>query len=93
MDPRAVDLGRRVNNLVQQRYGGDYQRAFNAYAQGRPEVSKAQVNRMLGDADVGNFLTRGAYTDAVMDRFDTNRNNAISWQEFQSGMRSVGQGR
>lgn len=91
MDSRALDLGRRVNNLVQRNFGGDQRRAFNHYAQGRPEVSRAQVNRLLADANVGNGLTRGAYTSAVMDRFDTNRSGGVSWQEFQAGMRSVGQ--
>jgi len=93
MDQRAIDLGRRVNTLVQNRFRGDYQQAFNHYAQGRPEVSRDQVGRLLGDANVGNFVTRGAYTSAVMDRFDTNRSGGVSWQEFQAGMRSVGQGR
>src|SRR5207253_1711340 len=93
MDQRAIDLGRRVNTLVQNRFGGDSQRAFNHYAQGRPEVSREQVSKLLSDADVGSFVTRGAHTSGVMDRFDTNRSGGISWQEFQAGMRSVGQGR
>ncbi|MBL8957524.1 MAG: EF-hand domain-containing protein [Myxococcaceae bacterium] len=90
MDQRALDLGRRVNTMVQNRFQGNYRQAFNHYAQGGAEVSGNQVGRMLGDAGVGNLLTRGAYKDAVMDRFDTNRNGGVSWSEFQSGMRQVG---
>jgi hypothetical protein len=92
IDPRAAAMGRQVQNLVNQRFGGDQQRAFNHYAGGAGrEVSREGVNRLLSDANVGNGLTRGAYTSGVMDQFDTNRNNAISWSEFQSGMRRVGQ--
>lgn len=90
IDPRAADLGRRVQNLVRQQYGGDQRAAFNHYAR-NGEVPRAQVQQLLEDAGVGSMFTRGAYTDAVMDRFDTNRNNGVSWQEFQGGMRSVGQ--
>ncbi len=91
MDSRALDVGRRVNNLVQRNFGGDQRRAFNHYAQGRPEVSRDQVHRLLSDAGVGSGLTRGLYTNGVMDQFDANRSNGISWQEFQNGMRRLGQ--
>jgi hypothetical protein len=90
IDPRAADLGRRVQSLVQQQFRGDQRAAFNHYAR-NGEVPRAQVRQLLEDAGVGNGLTRGAYTSAVMDRFDTNRNGGVSWQEFQGGMRSVGQ--
>lgn len=91
IDPRAADVGRRVNALVQRQFGGNQQAAFNHYARGGPEVSRPQVQQLLSDAGVGNGLTRGTYTSAVMDRFDTNRNNGVSWAEFQAGMRGVGQ--
>ena len=91
IDPRAADLGRRVQNLVQRQYGGDAHAAFNHYANKNGEVPKAGVEKLLEDADVGSFFTRGAYTNAVMDRFDSNRNGGISWQEFQNGMKGVGQ--
>ena len=90
VDSRARNVGLRVNDLVQRDHGGDYRAAFNAYAQGGSEVSRSQVSKLLKDASVGNGLTRRAYTNGVMDRFDTDRNNAVSWNEFQAGMRATG---
>lgn len=89
-DPRALEMGRKVDQLVRDRFGGDYQRAFQHYSGGAREVSREGVMRMLNDAGVGNGLSRGFYADGVMDAFDTNRNRGVSWGEFQNGLRGAG---
>ena len=89
-DPRAAEVAQKVNNLVQSRFGGDYKKAFQHYAAANGEVSRDGINRLLSDAGVGNGFTRGFYTDALMDKFDTNRNGGVSWSEFSGGMRQNG---
>ena len=91
-DPRARDEAQKVDNLVRTRFGGDYRAAFNHYSGGGREVNREGVRSLLSDAGVGNGLTRGMYTDALMDRFDTNRSGGVSWSEFQNGLRAAGGG-
>jgi hypothetical protein len=88
-DPRARDVAQRVDRLVTDRFGGDYRAAFQHYANGAREVGPAGVRSLLSDAGVGNGLTRGAYVDALMDRFDGNRSGGVSWQEFQGGLQTI----
>jgi hypothetical protein len=88
-DPRARDVAQRVDRLVTDRFGGDYRAAFQHYAGGAREVGPAGVRSLLSDAGVGNGLTRGAYVDALMDRFDSNRSGGVSWQEFQGGLQTI----
>lgn len=88
-DPRARDVAQRVDRLVTERFGGNYQAAFRHYAEGAQEVGPSGVRRLLSDAGVGNGLTRGVYVDALMDRFDGNRSGGVSWQEFQTGLQTI----
>jgi hypothetical protein len=93
-DPRALEMGRKVDELIKKRFGGDYQKAFAHYAKGGKEVSKEGVMQLLRDADVGFETplggTRDVYAGKVMDAFDTDHNKGISWSEFQNGLRGVG---
>jgi hypothetical protein len=96
-DPRAAEVGRKVDDLVRRQYGGDYKKAFQHYAGPNGEVSREGVKQLLRDADVGSDMqipfvgtTRDKYADGLMDKFDTNRNGSVSWSEFSGGLRSVG---
>jgi hypothetical protein len=96
-DPRAAEVGRKVDDLVRSRFGGDYKKAFSHYAGSNGEVSRAGVKQLLRDAGVGSDIpipfvgtTRDAYADGLMDKFDTNKNGSVSWSEFTGGLRGVG---
>mgnify|MGYP001397183286 CR=1 FL=1 len=90
-DARArQEITQKVDRLVQQRYGGDTRRAFDAYAR-NGEVDRRGVVRMLEDAGVGSGLAAGVYRGAVagrlVDEFDAGpRNGRIGYDELLSGL-------
>ncbi len=96
VDPNSTEarIGTAVKRLVDERFGGNWQRAFDHYAGGAGrEVGKRGIERMLDDAGVDlwhGFPPQGAIASRMMDQFDTNRNGGVSWQEFNSGVRRLG---
>ena len=85
-DPKR-ELKEKVTALINQRYGGDWDRAFRHYAglsgiDGVVEPS--DVKQLLKDADIGNGMTRGAWTSGIMDELDTDKSGGISWGEFRT---------
>jgi hypothetical protein len=96
-DPQAAAVGRQVDDMVKKKFGGDYKKAFQHYAGANGEVSRDGVKALLKDAGIGSdtqipFIgsTRDKYADALMDKFDSNHNGSVSWQEFTGGMKNVG---
>src|SRR5690606_52906 len=85
-DAQKRELQQKVTKLVDERYGGDWTTAFQAYARlgGTGGVDKTALAKLLEDAGVGNRLTRGAWTNGVMEVLDLNADASISWAEFQT---------
>jgi Ca2+-binding EF-hand superfamily protein len=48
------------------------------------KISKHELKQLLEDVDVGNTFTRGAWVRGIIDKVDTNKDKAISWEEFQA---------
>jgi hypothetical protein len=84
-DPHVAEIQQKVADLVDQRFGGDWKQAFDSYAGQNGEIDRNRLGSLLSDANVGSWLTRGAWVSGVMDRFDTDSSGGISWQEFQDG--------
>jgi Ca2+-binding EF-hand superfamily protein len=85
---QEAELRSKLEAHVRDQFGGDYERAFRATdADGSGQINRRELSALLGNAGVGNALTRGAWADGVMDHFDSNRNGGISWNEFQGGLR------
>jgi Ca2+-binding EF-hand superfamily protein len=94
-EDNGIELVTKVKKLVDEKFDGNYQRAFNFYdtdtltSEGkikkRPDgkISKDELKRLLADAGVGNVITRGAWADGIIRKLDTNGDRCISWQEFQ----------
>ncbi|MBL8955407.1 MAG: hypothetical protein JNK82_31825 [Myxococcaceae bacterium] len=87
-------IAQRVQQLVQEKFGGNWQKAFDHYAGGRgKEVTQAGIQRMLNDAGVtvlNGFPPQSMVASRMMDQFDRNRNGGVSWQEFQGGLNGLG---
>jgi len=88
------ELVTKLTALVTKRYGAAnpaaMHRLFNDYANAQGVVDRVGLRRLLSDAGVGNFLTRGAWVDGVMDHFDPpdatgRRKGGITWEAFQAG--------
>ncbi len=87
-DSNAKELKVKVSRLVSARFGGDYKKAFDAYdANHDGSINAEELKKLLKDADVGNFATRGAWVSGIMERFDKNKDGKIEWREFEEGIR------
>ena len=78
------ELRDKVGKLFRDRFGGDYHRAFDHY-DGDPKdgkISRPELTKLLGDAGVGNWLTRGAWASAIIAELDTDKDGSISGAEF-----------
>lgn len=69
--PEERELVDKVGRLVERRFGGSMDRAFAHYAGRDNLVSKSELMRLLEDAGIGNFLTRGLWADGIIEKFDS----------------------
>jgi hypothetical protein len=85
------ELREKITQLVDQRFKGDWQRAFDHYGgkSGRG-IDRDELLKLLEEADIGNWLTRGAWADGILEKLDTNKDKAISWDEFEPILKAGG---
>jgi Ca2+-binding EF-hand superfamily protein len=82
------ELADKLSALVTARFGGDVRRAFQHYdASGDGKVGKDELKALLGDAGVGNALTRSAWAGGIIAELDTDGDGRVSWSEFESAFR------
>lgn len=85
------ELVAKVTQLIDREYGGDWDRAFDTYAQGTGSGSlleRDDLLEVLADADVGNWMTRGAWADGVVKELDSSGDAKISRSEFRLALKS-----
>ena len=88
-EEQRQELIDKVSKLVADRFGGDYERAF-AYYDSDPKdgrINRAELGRLLADAGIGNWLTRGAWTAGILKALDADRDGTISPEELRAAMR------
>jgi Ca2+-binding EF-hand superfamily protein len=79
------ELADKVSALVEAKFGGDYQLAFQQYDSNQDgKISSAELKSLLRDAGVGNALTRSAWASGIIAELDTDGDGEISWSEFNS---------
>jgi len=84
-DKNVVELKRKVSALVSNQYGGNYKQAFDRYDGDHDgNMTKEEIKKLLSDAGVGNFATRGAWADGILAKLDLNKDSGVSWAEFES---------
>jgi Ca2+-binding EF-hand superfamily protein len=80
----------KVTKLVTDRFGGDFQKAFEHYdsdpRDGR--INKAELGAFLKEAGIGNWLTRGAWTEGILSALDADKDGTISAEEFLAVLKS-----
>jgi Ca2+-binding EF-hand superfamily protein len=75
----------RVAALVQAKYGGDYQKAFQHYDSDQDgKIGKDELLTLLQGAGVGNVFTRSTWVAGVIEELDKDGDGRISWAEFAS---------
>jgi hypothetical protein len=89
-DPNVKELREKVAKLVDEKFGGDYQAAFDHYNKNRDTgIDHGELMDLLGDADIGNFITRGFWADGVLDFLDKkagDKDGRVQWSEFQDNV-------
>ncbi len=84
-EAQKQELTHKVTKLIQERFGGDYNRAFAHYdTNGDGRIDKAELGRLLEDAGIGNWLTRGAWSSGIIAALDADKDSTISGPEFQA---------
>jgi len=81
-DAREAELVAKVRALVAGRFDGNYKTAFDHYGNGG-RIDVDGLGRLLKDAGVGNFATRGTWVAAIIDKLDGDRDGFISFAELQ----------
>ena len=79
------ELRDKVSQLVRDQFGGDYHKAFDHYDSDVKDgkISQRELTDLLGDAGVGNWLTRSAWVSGIIAELDTDRDGSISTAEFE----------
>ena len=60
---------------------------YDANHDGR--ISKAELDKLLDDADIGNRFTRPIWVMAVMHKLDENSDKHIDWVEFSTALTAL----
>jgi hypothetical protein len=90
-DANADELEAKVNALADARFGGhttaQIKKLFLSYDKnGDGCAGRNEVEELLSDAGVGNWVTRGYWVDGVFDKLDVNpKNDCITWEEYRVG--------
>ncbi|MDB4956851.1 MAG: GTP-binding protein LepA [Myxococcales bacterium] len=84
-DKNVEELKRKVGGLVAAKFGGSYKRAFEHYdADHDGGITKSELTALLGDAGVGNGITRGVWASKIIDKLDKSGDQKVEWTEFES---------
>ena len=87
MGAEEEELKTKIRQLVKEKFEGDYRKGFDHYDKVDgldSKIGSSALERLLTDADVGNWLTRGLWVDGVLKALDKDKDGAISWDEFES---------
>lgn len=90
-EEQIAELKQKITTLIDTKYGGDWTKAFNHYAGlsgSSGLVEREDLLQLLKDAQIGSWLTRGAWADGIVEELDTNADAAISWSEFESVLKT-----
>ena len=84
-EAQKQELTDKVAALVRGRFGGDYGKAFAHYdADGDGRIDRGELTRLLEDAGIGSWLTRGAWASGIVAALDADKDGTISGPEFQA---------
>jgi len=88
-EAQKQELMDKVSRLVTERFAGDYHKAFAQYDSDKDgRISKDELAQLLKDAGIGNWLTRGAWTDGIIAALDKDQDKTISAPEFEAALNS-----
>ena len=85
-DKYEEELKRKIEALTRRRFGGDYKRMFDRYAnngEGNGTLDEDELVELLEDADIGNGLTRRTWARGIINKLDRDRDARLSYVELR----------
>lgn len=83
MDAQAQEVITKVKQLVATKFKGDYMAAFKAYdLDGNQKLGHKDIGKLLEDAGVGNWITRGVWATGIISQIDKDKDGAVSIPEL-----------
>ncbi len=82
------ELSDKINVLADSRFGAhnveSIKKLFLSYDRNSDGLlSQGELKEMLEDADIGNFITRGSWVDAIFEKLDKSpADGRLSWEEY-----------
>ncbi len=85
------ELVMKVKALMQRKYGATDQpalrRLFDEYDRNHDgKIDRHELETMLGEAGIGNALTRGMWVKGVIGAIDQNGDQLIDWNELSQAL-------
>jgi Ca2+-binding EF-hand superfamily protein len=79
------ELKEKIGHLVAKQFGGDFRRAFDHYdASQDGKIDREELERLLKDADIGTWATRGLWANAIIAELDKDHDLRISRSELEA---------
>lgn len=90
MDAQAKEVIDKVQNLVKTKFKGDYLAAFTTYdLDHNGHLGPKDINKILEDCGIGNWLTRGSWVSGVISALDLDHDGVISVPELVAAMQQT----
>lgn len=87
MDAQSQEVIQKVQVLVKTKFNGDFMFAFKAYdLDHNGKLGHKDVSKLLEDAGVGNWLTRGVWASGVISELDLDDDGTVSIPELAFAM-------
>jgi Ca2+-binding EF-hand superfamily protein len=91
MSNEQAELVMKVRALMQRKYGATdvaaLRKLFDEYDRNQDgKIDKRELESMLGEAGIGNALTRGMWVKGVMGAIDSNSDQLIDWTELSRAL-------
>ena len=88
LDANEKELQEKLTKFVEDHFDGDYDAAFEHFDQdGDERINRSELSEALKDIGVGNFLTRGAWVEGIMEKLDQSpQDGKLSHEELIDGV-------
>ena len=88
-DANQIELETKLRALCIKKYGDagpeSRRKMYDEYDSNHDgELSRQEMDRMLSDADVGNWFTRGFWIDGILKKLYTDKSGGLSYAEVEA---------
>lgn len=90
LNAEALEVIDKVRHLVSRNFGGDYQAAFAYYDnRRRGRLGPRDLDKLLEDAGIGNWLTRGTWAQSIIAALDKDHDGTVALVELEMAISGI----